>query len=145
MRISAGAKWGALVGLFSGVINDVFTYAYREELVRYAYETLIKNGVPPQSAQQIAQSMLTLIYIGAIIGGLIVWIIVGVILAAVWDRLRWPWYSKGALFGLALALIGVLGNFAGGPAQAPAAFQLGPVLDLAFALLLAHLLVKFGG
>ncbi|MGC9049868.1 hypothetical protein [Pyrobaculum sp.] len=157
MKLSAGAKWGALTGLVFGLLSGVVEYlaveSIKPQLLESMYRKIVESGTPPEVARQAVQlaagNLGVWALVGSVLGNLIVLTIVGLIMAAVWDRLKLPWYGKGAIFTLALLLIyvlpGVLIRTPNEPAP-PAMYQiLGAVLTFASPLVLAWLLERRGG
>ncbi|MGB9704415.1 MAG: hypothetical protein ACPL3C_03115 [Pyrobaculum sp.] len=157
MKLSAGAKWGALTGLVFGLLSGVVGYlaveSIKPQLLESMYRKIVESGTPPEVARQAVQlaagNLGVWALVGSVLGNIIVLTIVGLIMAAVWDRLKLPWYGKGAIFSLALLLIyvlpGVLIRTPNEPAP-PAMYQiLGAVLTFASPLVLAWLLERRGG
>ncbi|MEZ0247825.1 MAG: hypothetical protein ABWJ97_01010 [Thermoproteus sp.] len=148
MKLSVGAKWGALVGLVDGAIavaalylqRDLVAALMRQELARAAASS--GAAIAPAQMEQILQIAMATAYVAALIGPLILFTIIGLIMAAVWDRLKLPWYSIGAIFGLALALIGLVGI---GTTRLGLEGLAGPLQNFALSLLLAYLLKRAGG
>ncbi|AET33985.1 hypothetical protein [Pyrobaculum ferrireducens] len=156
MKLSAGAKWGALTGLLFGLLNGVVGYlaveSIKPQILESIYKVAVESGASPEAAKQAVEFAAGALGLGAFVGGvlgnLIILTIVGLIMAAVWDRLKLPWYGKGAIFSLALLLIsvlpGVLIKTPNEPAP-PAVFQiLGAVLTFAGPLVLSWLLERRG-
>ena len=147
MKLSSGAKWGAATGAIAGAISDVWIYLNREQLAEAVRQALASSGVPltPSQIDQAVQFAISTTYIAAIVGGVIVYVIIGLIMAAVWDKLKMPWFSIGAIFGLALSVIAVASGFAAAaPASVPGRTALSVAEDFAFSLLLAYLMGRFG-
>ncbi|MCU7788520.1 hypothetical protein ODS41_11420 [Pyrobaculum sp. 3827-6] len=157
MKLSAGAKWGALTGLVFGLLSGVVGYlaveSIKPQLLESMYRKIVESGTPPEVARQAVQlaagNLGVWALVGSVLGNLIVLTIVGLIMAAVWDRLKLPWYGKGAIFSLALLLISVLPavlvKTPNEPAP-PAVFQaVGALLTFAGPLVLAWLLERRGG
>jgi len=113
MKLSVGIKWGLVTGLVVGVLAGVLAYmstmSILDALVEYTYQEMIRIGTPAAQARQAAELTRQIAppsaFAGGIIGGIIIYIIVGLVMAAVWERLRLPWYANGALFGVVLAVI----------------------------------------
>jgi hypothetical protein len=160
MELSAGAKWGALTGLVFGLLYGVVGYlgveSIKSQILESIYKGAVESGASPEAARQAVESAVSTLgivgivaFVFGVLGGLIFLTIVGLIMAAVWDRLKLPWYGKGAIFTLALLLIyvlpGVLIRTPNEPAP-PAMYQiLGAVLTFASPLVLAWLLERRGG
>lgn len=149
MRLSTGAKWGALVGLASGAVSAAQIYAQRDYILSLAYEQLRQTSVPLAQSQltSLAETVLTVSMASAVVGAVIFFTIIGLIMAAVWGKLRpkMSWYGVGAAFGLALILLSLAGSLPllASRAPAPSPLQyLGWPLDLLFPLLLAFILEK---
>jgi thiamine transporter ThiT len=113
MKLTTGVKWGLVAGLVVGVLAGVLAYmsvmSILDALVEYAYQGMVKAGTPQDQARQAAelirQSAPPFAFAGSIVGNVIIYLIMGLIMAAVWERLRLPWYAKGALFGVVLAAL----------------------------------------
>ena len=144
---------GLVFGLLSGVVEYLAVESIKPQLLESMYRKIVESGTPPEVARQAVQlaagNLGVWALVGSVLGNLIVLTIVGLIMAAVWDRLKLPWYGKGAIFSLALLLIsvlpGVLIKTPNEPAP-PAVFQiLGAVLTFAGPLVLAWLLERRGG
>jgi hypothetical protein len=80
-----------------------------DALVEYAYQEMVKTGTPPAEARQAAELTRQIAppsaFAGGIVVNVIIYLIVGLVMAAVWERLRLPWYAKGALFGVVLTVL----------------------------------------
>ncbi|ABL87266.1 conserved hypothetical protein [Pyrobaculum islandicum DSM 4184] len=113
MKISTGVKWGLVAGLIVGLATGIVDYfgidAIKNQLADYIYREAIAQGASPEIARRAAQTAVEILplltIVGGVIVGLIIYIIVGVVLAVLWERLKMPWYAKGALFGVVLLLI----------------------------------------
>ncbi|MFP3191836.1 MAG: hypothetical protein RXR02_01850 [Thermoproteus sp.] len=144
MKLSQGAKWGAVAGLIGGAVSALELYIYRDELYRAAYEAVASAAqssgaaLTQQQLQQIAQLSVSVAYVAAVVGSLVWLVIIGLIMAAVWDRLRLPWYSKGAIFGIVLVLL----SLAVGRPPASALAVVGVATNFLMPLLLAYLLSR---
>ncbi|AEA12591.1 hypothetical protein TUZN_1111 [Thermoproteus uzoniensis 768-20] len=144
MKLGQGAKWGAVTGLIGGAVSALEIYVLREEIYRAVYEAVASAAqssgaaLTQQQIQQIAELSITGAYIGAVVGSVIWFVIIGLIMAAVWDRLRLPWYSKGAIFGV--IIVGL--NLALGRPPAAALVASGVVVNFLLALLLAYFLSR---
>lgn len=145
MKLSSGAKWGAATGAIAGVISDVWIYLNREQIAEAVRQALARSGAPltPSQIDQAVQLAISTSYAAAIVGGVIVYVIIGLIMAAVWDKLKMPWFSIGAIFGLALSAIAVASGLIAA-ASGAGGTALGVVEDFAFSLLLAYLMGRFG-
>lgn len=143
--MSSGAKWGAATGAIAGVISDVWIYLNREQIAEAVRQALARSGAPltPSQIDQAVQLAISTSYAAAIVGGVIVYVIIGLIMAAVWDKLKMPWFSIGAIFGLALSAIAVASGLIAA-ASGAGGTALGVVEDFAFSLLLAYLMGRFG-
>ncbi|MEM4650383.1 MAG: hypothetical protein QW086_01000 [Pyrobaculum sp.] len=113
MKLTTGVKWGLVTGLVMGVLAGVLAYmsvmSVLDALVEYAYQEMVKMGTPQAQARQAAELTRQIAppsaFAGGIVGGVITYLIVGLVMAAVWERLRLPWYAKGALFGVVLTVL----------------------------------------
>jgi thiamine transporter ThiT len=113
MKLTTGVKWGLVAGLVVGVLAGVLAYmsvmSVLDALVEYAYQEMVKMGTPPAQARQAAELTRQIAppsaFAGGIVGNVIIYLIMGLVMAAVWERLRLPWYAKGALFGVVLAVL----------------------------------------
>jgi hypothetical protein len=80
-----------------------------DTLVEYAYQEMVKMGTPPAQARQAAEVTRQIAppsaFMGGVVGNVIIYLIMGLVMAAVWERLRLPWYAKGALFGVVLTAL----------------------------------------
>jgi len=76
--------------------------------------------------------------VATVVGSLVWLVIIGLIMAAVWDGLRLPWYSKGAIFGIVLVLL----SLAVGRPPASALAVVGVATNFLMPLLLAYLLSR---
>lgn len=149
MRLSTGAKWGALVGLASGAVSAALIYAERDYILSLVYEELRQSSVPLTQSQlaSLAETALMTSMASAVVGGVILFTIIGLIMAAVWDKLRprISWYGVGAAFGLALILLSLAGSLLLSASWASASSPLqylGWLQVLLFPLLLAFVLEK---
>ena len=116
MKLTTGVKWGLVAGLMVGVLAGVLAYmsvmSVLDALVEYTYQEMVKTGTPPALAREAAELTRQITppsaFAGGIVVNVIIYLIVGLVMAAVWERLRLPWYAKGALFGVVLtALLGL--------------------------------------
>jgi hypothetical protein len=135
MKLTTGLKWGLVVGIIIGIVSGVVAYMSVVEvlpqLVEYTYQQLVNSGQPEVVARQAVELLKETAPIMALIGGVFVsvvlYLIVGLIMAAVWERLNMPWYAKGALFGVVLVAIFSLPSLLTPPPQdlpaPPAAYQ----------------------
>jgi uncharacterized membrane protein YagU involved in acid resistance len=113
MKLTTGVKWGLVAGLVVGVLAGVLAYmsvmSILDALVEYTYQEMVKMGTPPAQARQAAELTRQIAppsaFAGVIVGNVIIYLIVGLVMAAVWERLRLPWYAKGALFGVVLTVL----------------------------------------
>jgi hypothetical protein len=113
MKLTTGVKWGLVAGLVVGVLAGVLAYmsvmSILDALVEHAYQEMVKMGTPPAEARQAAeltrQIMPPSAFAGGVVIHIIIYLIVGLVMAAVWERLRLPWYAKGALFGVVLTAL----------------------------------------
>ncbi len=111
--MTTGVKWGLVAGLVVGVLAGVLAYmsvmSILDALVEYAYQEMVKMGTPPAEARQAAELTRQIAPPSAFAGGVVVhviiYLIMGLVMAAVWERLRLPWYAKGALFGVVLTVL----------------------------------------
>ncbi|MBP1449416.1 MAG: hypothetical protein JZD41_05340 [Thermoproteus sp.] len=148
IRLSTGAKWGALVGLASGAVSAVLIYAWRDYILSLAYEQLRRTSVPLTQSQltSLAETVLVISMASAVVGGVVFFTIIGLIMAAVWGKLRprISWYGVGAAFGLALILLSLAGSLPLLASRAPPLplQYLGWPQDILFPLLLAFVLEK---
>jgi hypothetical protein len=80
-----------------------------DALVEHAYQEMVKMGTPPAQARQAAELTRQIAppsaFAGGVVGNVIIYLIMGLVMAAVWERLRLPWYAKGALFGVVLTVL----------------------------------------
>jgi hypothetical protein len=113
MKLTTGVKWGLVAGLVVGVLAGVLAYmsvmSILDALVEYAYQDMVKMGTPPAQARQAAELTRQIVppsaFAGGVVVNVIVYLIMGLVMAAVWERLRLPWYAKGALFGVVLTVL----------------------------------------
>ncbi len=113
MKLTTGVKWGLVVGLVVGVLAGVLAYmsvmSVLDALAEWTYQEMVKAGAPPAEARQAAELIRQIAppsaFAGVIIVNVIIYLIVGLVMAAVWERLRLPWYAKGALFGIVLTAL----------------------------------------
>jgi len=113
MKLTTGAKWGLVAGLVVGVLAGVLAYmsvmSILDALVEYAYQDMVKRGTPQVQARQAAELIRQIAppsaFTGGIVVNVIIYLIMGLVMAAVWERLRLPWYAKGALFGVVLTAL----------------------------------------
>jgi phosphotransferase system glucose/maltose/N-acetylglucosamine-specific IIC component len=113
VKLTIGVKWGLVAGLVVGVLAGVLAYmsvmSILDALVEYVYQSMVKTGSPQDQARQVAELTRQITppsaFAGSIVGNVIVYLIMGLIMAAVWERLRLPWYAKGALFGVVLTAL----------------------------------------
>ncbi|MEM1597672.1 MAG: hypothetical protein QXP31_04945 [Pyrobaculum sp.] len=121
MKLSRGLLWGLVVGLAVGLVVAVISYmglmevwdAYLNYIYQVVYSTMVKTGVTPAEAERSAQLAVNItkqwlipsIVIGAVALFIIIFIVLGVVMAATWERLKMMWYGKGALFAVALLMI----------------------------------------
>ncbi len=113
MKLTTGVKWGLVAGLVVGVLAGVLAYmsvmSILDALVEQAYQEMVNMGTPPAEARQAAELTRQIVppsaFAGAVVIHIIIYLIVGLIMAAVWERLRLPWYAKGALFGVVLTAL----------------------------------------
>ena len=111
--MTTGVKWGLVVGLVVGVLAGVLAYmsvmSVLDALVEYAYQEMLKTGAPQAQARQAAELTRQIAppsaFAGGIVVNVIIYLIMGLVMAAVWERLRLPWYAKGALFGVVLTAL----------------------------------------
>jgi hypothetical protein len=153
MKLTTGVKWGLVAGLVVGVLNGVLAYmsvmSILDVLVEQAYQEMVKTGTPPAEARQAAEFTRQIVppsaFAGGIIVNVIIYLIMGLVMAAVWERLRLPWYAKGALFGVVLTALLSLPSLLSPPPPdiptPPAVFGYASVvLDFVGPILLAWLL-----
>ena len=80
-----------------------------DTLVEHAYQEMVKTGTPPAEAREAAELTRQIAppsaFAGGVVGNVIIYLIMGLVMAAVWERLRLPWYAKGALFGVVLTVL----------------------------------------
>jgi len=113
MKLTTGVKWGLVAGLVVGVLAGVLAYmsvmSILDALVEYTYQEMVKMGTPPARARQAAEFTRQIVppsaFAGGIVVNVIIYLIMGLVMAAVWERLRLPWYAKGALFGVVLTAL----------------------------------------
>jgi len=113
MKLTTGVKWGLAAGLVVGVLAGVLAYmsvmSVLDALVEYVYQERVKMGTPQAQARQAAELIRQIAPPSALAGGIVVnviiYLIMGLVMAAVWERLRLPWYAKGALFGVVLTAL----------------------------------------
>jgi thiamine transporter ThiT len=113
MKLTTGVKWGLVAGLMVGVMAGILAYmsvmSILDALVEYAYQEMVKMGTPQSEARQAAELTRQIAppsaFAGGVVGNVIIYLIMGLVMAAVWERLRLPWYAKGALFGVVLAVL----------------------------------------
>ena len=113
MKLTTGAKWGLVAGLVVGVLAGVLAYmsvmSILDALVEYAYQDMVKRGTPQVQARQAAELIRQIAppsaFTGGIVVNVIIYLIMGLVMAAVWEKLRLPWYAKGALFGVVLTAL----------------------------------------
>jgi len=113
MKLVTGVKWGLVTGIVMGVLAGVVAYmstvAVLDALVEYVYQEMVKAGAPPAQARQMAELTRQIApssaLVGGVISGVILYLVLGLVMAAVWERLKLPWYAKGALFGVVLLVI----------------------------------------
>jgi hypothetical protein len=113
MKLTTGVKWGLVAGLVVGVLAGVLAYmsvmSILDALVEHAYQEMVKMGTPPAEARQAAELTRQIVppsaFAGGVVWNVIIYLIVGLVMAAVWERLRLPWYAKGALFGVVLTAL----------------------------------------
>jgi len=113
MKLTTGVKWGLVAGLVVGVLAGVLAYmsvmSVLDALVEYAYQEMLKTGAPQAQARQVAELTRQITppsaFAGGIVVNVIIYLIMGLVMAAVWERLRLPWYAKGALFGVVLTVL----------------------------------------
>jgi hypothetical protein len=113
MKLTTGVKWGLVAGLVVGVLAGILAYmsvmSILDALVEYTYQERVKMGTPPALARQAAELIRQIAppsaFAVSIVGGVIIYLIMGLVMAAVWERLRLPWYAKGALFGVVLTAL----------------------------------------
>jgi len=111
--LTTGVKWGLVAGLVVGVLAGVLAYmsvmSVLDALVEYVYQGRVKMGTPQEQARQEAELIRQIAppsaFAGGIVGNVIIYLIMGLVMAAVWERLRLPWYAKGALFGVVLTAL----------------------------------------
>jgi len=111
--LTTGVKWGLAAGLVVGVLAGVLAYmsvmSVLDALVEYVYQERVKMGTPHALARQAAELIRQIAPPSALAGGIVVnviiYLIMGLVMAAVWERLRLPWYAKGALFGVVLTAL----------------------------------------
>jgi thiamine transporter ThiT len=98
MKLTTGVKWGLVAGLVVGVLAGVLAYmsvmSILDALVEHAYQEMVKMGTPPAQARQAAeltrQIMPPSAFAGGVVIHIIIYLIVGLVMAAVWERLRLP-------------------------------------------------------
>jgi hypothetical protein len=108
MKLTTGVKWGLVAGLVVGVLDGVLAYM---SVCLYSTplwgQDMVKMGTPPAQARQAAEFTRQIVppsaFAGGIIVNVIIYLIMGLVMAAVWERL--PWYAKGALFGVVLTAL----------------------------------------
>jgi thiamine transporter ThiT len=113
MKLTTGVKWGLVAGLVVGVLAGVLAYmsvtSILDTLVEYAYQEMVKMGTPPAQAREAAEFTRQIAppsaFASGIISSVIIYLIMGLIMAAVWEMLKLPWYAKGALFGVVLTVL----------------------------------------
>nr|WP_287069329.1 hypothetical protein [Pyrobaculum sp.] len=113
MKLSTGLKWGALVGVVIGLLQGAVGYlgylTIKEKFTEYLYNVLISQGLPADAARTAVLNAEQWMGVGALLGGVIsgvvIYLIVGLVMAALWDRLKMHWTAKGALFSIVLLLI----------------------------------------
>ena len=113
MKLTTSVKWGLAAGLVVGVLAGVLAYmsvmSVLDALVEYVYQERVKMGTPHALARQAAELIRQIAPPSALAGGIVVnviiYLIMGLVMAAVWERLRLPWYAKGALFGVVLTAL----------------------------------------
>ena len=76
------------------------------------YREIVSAGVPEPQAQAMVRAMwgvvLATIVILPLIVQVIVYLVVGIAMAAIWDRLGAPWYAKALIFSAILVLLDLL-------------------------------------
>jgi len=113
MKLTTGVKWGLVAGLVVGVLAGVLAYmsvmSILDDLVEYTYQEMVKMGTPPAQAREAAEFTRQIAppsaFASGIISSVIIYFIMGLIMAAVWEMLKLPWYAKGALFGVVLTVL----------------------------------------
>jgi uncharacterized membrane protein YagU involved in acid resistance len=113
MKLTTRVKWGLVAGLVVGVLAGVLAYmsimSILDVIVEQTYQEMVQGGIPPAEARQAAELTRQIVpftvFAGVVVIHVIIYLIVGLVMAAVWERLRLPWYAKGALFGVVLAIL----------------------------------------
>ena len=156
MKVATGLKWGLAVGAVVGVLQGIVSYLVYleigEAVLRFIYQEMISHGTPPDVAARALEISRTFMGVGAVISSIVVniiiYLIIGVIMAAVWEKLRTSWLVKGVIFSVALLAINIIPTLASPPP--PPGFPQTPVqytvlhyaITLAGPLLLAAFLNK---
>lgn len=145
MRVTTGLKWGLVVGAVVGVLQGIVSYLEYletgEALLRFIYQEMIRQGTPPEVATRALEISRFFIGPGAvvssIIGNVITYLIIGIIMAAVWEKLRTGWLVKGVIFSVALLAITVIPELVSPP---PPGYPRSPIQYTAL-----HIAISFAG
>jgi uncharacterized membrane protein YagU involved in acid resistance len=113
MKLTSGAVWGLVVGLVVGVVQGVLGYlaimSIKDEFVEFVKKTVVEAGYDPEVAEAVVNYTVSQLPISTI-GGLalfniLLFLVIGVVMAVVWDRLRVPWLAKGVIFAVVLTAV----------------------------------------
>ncbi len=153
-KLTTGVKWGLVAGLVVGVLAYMSVMSILDALVEYTYQEMVKMGTPQAQARQAAELTRQIAppsaFAGGVVGNVIIYLIMGLVMAAVWERLRLPWYAKGALFGVVLTVLLSLPSLLSPPPpdipMPPAVYDYASTaLNFAGSILLAWLLNRAAG
>ncbi|MFN3805242.1 MAG: hypothetical protein ACK4SY_09315 [Pyrobaculum sp.] len=151
MKVGTGAVWGVITGSIVGVAAAVISYlavvAAADWLRELVYKMEIARGADPEAARQFAEiavaSAIVAAPIGAFFFTVALYLIIGIVMALLWRRVR-PWWALGLLFGVILLAIDVVPDLLinGGPRPpaVPHLTYMSLLLNFAGPLLLAWFL-----
>lgn len=113
MKISTGVLMGVVAGLVIGTLTGVVSYlgvlAIEEEFKQFIRKSVIEAGATPDVAEQVVAFTMQWLPVstigGAIIFGVLFYLVLGVVMAVLWEKLKMPWYGKGAVFAVVILAV----------------------------------------
>ncbi|MFN3804250.1 MAG: hypothetical protein ACK4SY_04275 [Pyrobaculum sp.] len=149
MRVGTGAIWGVVAGSIVGVAAAVTSYltvmTARDWLKEQTYWWSV-DVMGEEAARRYAEAAVASAIVAAPIGAFFftvaLYLVMGVVMALLWRRVR-PWWALGLLFGVILLAIDVVSDLlakVSGPRPPAIPAYMSILLNLAGPLLLAWFL-----